>query len=65
MRTLSGVTTYFADQAENAEKGLNLCQHIVNAFNIVTGVVVEKSSQEQGCGERDDSHAKVRFVDPH
>ncbi len=40
-----GVTTYFADQAENAEKGLNLCQHIVNAFNIVSGVIVEKSSE--------------------
>ena len=38
-----GVTTNFADQAENSEKGLNLCQHIVNAFNIVSGVVVEKS----------------------
>ncbi len=40
-----GVITNFADQAENAEKALNLCQHIVNAFNIVSGVVVEKSSQ--------------------
>ena len=40
-----GVTTYFADQAENAEKGLNLCQHIVNAFNIVSGVVVDRSPQ--------------------
>jgi choloylglycine hydrolase len=40
-----GVTTYFADQAENGEKGLNLCQHIVNAFNIVSGLVVERSPQ--------------------
>jgi choloylglycine hydrolase len=40
-----GVTTYFADQAENAEKALNLCQHIVNAFNIVSGLVVERSPQ--------------------
>jgi len=40
-----GVTTYFADQADNAEKGLNLSQHIVNAFNIVSGLVVERSPQ--------------------
>jgi choloylglycine hydrolase len=40
-----GVTTYFADQAENADTGLNLCQHIVNAFNIVSGLVVERSPQ--------------------
>ena len=40
-----GVTTYFADQADNAEKGLNLCQHIVNAFNIVGGMAVDRSPQ--------------------
>jgi choloylglycine hydrolase len=40
-----GVTTYFADQPENAGKGLNLCQHIVNAFNIVAGMVVERSPE--------------------
>jgi len=40
-----GMTTYFADQPENAEKSLNLCQHIVNAFNIVSGMIVEKSPE--------------------
>ncbi len=40
-----GVTTHFADQPENADKALNLCQHIVNAFNIVSGIVVERSPQ--------------------
>jgi choloylglycine hydrolase len=40
-----GVTTHFADQPENAEKALNLSQHIVNAFNIVSGMVVERSPQ--------------------
>ncbi|MGO9565945.1 MAG: linear amide C-N hydrolase [Desulfomonilaceae bacterium] len=40
-----GVTTYFADQPENADKALNLSQHIVNAFNIVSGMVVERSPQ--------------------
>jgi choloylglycine hydrolase len=37
-----GVTTHFADQPENAEKGLNVCQHIVNAFNIVSGMAVDR-----------------------
>lgn len=40
-----GVTTYFADQPENAEQSLNVCQHIVNAFNIVSGMIVEKSPE--------------------
>jgi choloylglycine hydrolase len=40
-----GVTTRFADQPENPAKALNLCQHIVNAFNIVNGMVVERSQQ--------------------
>jgi choloylglycine hydrolase len=40
-----GVTTYFADQPENAEKALNLSQHIVNAFNIVSGMAVDRDSQ--------------------
>jgi choloylglycine hydrolase len=40
-----GITTYFADQPENAEKSLNVCQHIVNAFDIVSGMVVERSPQ--------------------
>ena len=37
-----GVTTHFADQPESADKALNLCQHIVNSFDIVSGMVVEK-----------------------
>lgn len=40
-----GVTTHFADQPENAEKALNVCQHIVNAFYIVSGMIVERSPQ--------------------
>ncbi|MGO9117917.1 MAG: linear amide C-N hydrolase [Desulfomonilaceae bacterium] len=40
-----GVTTHFADQPENAEKALNVCQHIVNAFYIVSGMIVDKSPQ--------------------
>jgi choloylglycine hydrolase len=40
-----GVTTHFADQPENADKALNLCQHIVNSFDIVSGMVVERSPQ--------------------
>jgi choloylglycine hydrolase len=40
-----GVTTHFASQPENADKSLNLCQHIVNAFNIVSGMVVERSPE--------------------
>jgi choloylglycine hydrolase len=40
-----GVTTHFADQPENAEKALNVSQHIVNSFNIVSGMVVEKSPE--------------------
>jgi choloylglycine hydrolase len=40
-----GVTTHFAYRPENAAKALNLCQHIVNAFNIVSGMVVEKSPE--------------------
>lgn len=38
-----GVTTYFADQPDNADKALNVCQHIVNAFYIVKGMIVDKS----------------------
>lgn len=40
-----GVTTHFADQPENAEKALNLCQHIVNSFNIVSGIAVDRSPE--------------------
>ena len=40
-----GVTTYFADQPETVEKALNVCQHIVNAFCIVSGMVVDKDPQ--------------------
>jgi choloylglycine hydrolase len=40
-----GVTTHFADQPENADKALNLCQHIVNSFNIVSGMVVDRSPE--------------------
>ena len=40
-----GVTTHFADQPESAGKALNVCQHIVNAFYIVKGMVVERSPE--------------------
>jgi choloylglycine hydrolase len=40
-----GVTTYFAEQPENADKALNVCQHIVNSFCIVKGMVVERSPE--------------------
>lgn len=40
-----GVITHFADQADNRDMALNLCQHIVNAFNIVSGLVTEKSQE--------------------
>lgn len=38
-----GVTTFFADQPDDAEKALNVCQHIVNAFNITSGLITEKT----------------------
>ncbi|MBI5248923.1 MAG: choloylglycine hydrolase family protein [Desulfomonile tiedjei] len=40
-----GITTHFADKPENADKALNVSQHIVNAFNIVSGMVVERSPE--------------------
>ncbi len=40
-----GITTHFANQPENATNALNLCQHIVNAFDIVSGMVVERSPE--------------------
>ncbi|MBM3300455.1 MAG: choloylglycine hydrolase family protein [Deltaproteobacteria bacterium] len=40
-----GLTTHFAEQPETAEKALNVCQHIVNSFNIVAGMVVERSPE--------------------
>lgn len=40
-----GINTYFADKPENAEQALNVCQHIVNAFCIVKGMVVERSPE--------------------
>ena len=40
-----GITTHFADQPENASNAFNLCQHIVNAFDIVSGMVVERSPE--------------------
>ena len=40
-----GVTTYFADQPETVEKALNVCQHIINSFDITSGMVVEKSPE--------------------
>lgn len=39
------VTTHFADQPENAAQALNVSQHIVNAFNITSGLIVEKSPE--------------------
>ena len=36
------VTTHFADQQENAEKALNLAQHIVSSIHIVQGMVVDR-----------------------
>jgi choloylglycine hydrolase len=40
-----GVITHFADVPENADKALNASQHIVNAFNIVSGMIVERSPE--------------------
>lgn len=40
-----GVTTQFADQPENTQQALSLSQHIVNAFTIVSGMIVERSPQ--------------------
>ncbi len=40
-----GVTTHFAEQPENAEKTINVCQHIVNVFYIVSGMAVDKSPE--------------------
>jgi choloylglycine hydrolase len=40
-----GVTTQFADQPDTAEKSLNVCQHIVNAFNIVKGMIIDRSPE--------------------
>jgi choloylglycine hydrolase len=37
------VMTHFADQQENAEKTLNLAQHIVSAIHIVRGMVVDRA----------------------
>ena len=37
------VMTHFADQQENAEKTLNLAQHIVSALHIVKGMVVDRA----------------------
>jgi choloylglycine hydrolase len=40
-----GVTTHFADQPDTADKALNVCQHIVNAFTITSGLVTEKTPE--------------------
>lgn len=40
-----GVTTHFADRPETAQEALNQCQHIVNAFCIVSGMIVERSPE--------------------
>ncbi len=39
------VTTQFADKPGDAKDSLKVCQHIVNAFNIVSGMVVDKNAQ--------------------
>jgi len=39
-----GLTTILAEQPENAEKNLNVCQHIVSSFTITRGMVTEKIS---------------------
>ncbi|MDD3471617.1 MAG: choloylglycine hydrolase family protein [Syntrophaceae bacterium] len=39
-----GMTVHFADKAENADKNLNLCQHIVDSFAITKGLVTGKMS---------------------
>jgi choloylglycine hydrolase len=46
-----GVTTYFADQPETIDKALNVCQHIVNSFCIVSGMVVDKDAQGKVVGK--------------
>jgi choloylglycine hydrolase len=54
------VTTYFADQPENAAKALNVCQHIVNAFDITSGLVVEKSADGKVVGKETTQFASFR-----
>jgi len=46
-----GVTTHFADQPDTVEQALNVCQHIVNGFCIVSGVIVERSEQGKVIGK--------------
>jgi choloylglycine hydrolase len=55
-----GVTTHFADKPENAEKALNLSQHIVNSFNIVSGMVVERSPEGKVVSEETTQWASFR-----
>lgn len=55
-----GVTTHFADRPENAENALNLCQHIVNSFDITSGLVVEKSPEGKTVAKETTQFASFR-----
>ncbi|MGO9117850.1 MAG: linear amide C-N hydrolase, partial [Desulfomonilaceae bacterium] len=55
-----GVTTYFADQPETLDKALNVCQHIVNSFRIVSGMVVDKDPQGKVVGKETTQWASSR-----
>ncbi len=55
-----GVTTYFADQPETLDKALNICQHIVNSFRIVSGMVVDRDPQGKVVGKETTQWASFR-----
>ena len=55
-----GVMTHFADQPQNAENALNLCQHIVNSFDITSGLVVEKSPEGKTVAKETTQFASFR-----
>jgi choloylglycine hydrolase len=55
-----GVTTYFADQPENAAQALNVSQHIVNAFTITRGMIVERSPEGKIVGKEITQFATFR-----
>lgn len=54
------ITTHFASKPENASEALNCCQHIVNAFNIVRGMVVDKNNEGKIISEETTQFATFR-----
>jgi choloylglycine hydrolase len=50
----------FADKPENADESVNLCQHVLNAFDMTGGLIVAKSADGKRWPKYTTQFASVR-----